>query len=77
MVEHFGGALDVLEAPMHGKPSPVMLKTGGGKCLRGLQSPFIAARYFFSFHDAVSTDARIVQFCFLVLVAAYFTVAHY
>ncbi|MBV8089022.1 MAG: anthranilate synthase component I, partial [Alphaproteobacteria bacterium] len=43
IVEYFGGALDVLETPMHGKPSLVRLL--GGRLLRGLPREFVVGRY--------------------------------
>ena len=46
MVEYFGGALDVLPYPQHGKPATVRLApSGGGKLLAGLPSQFKVARY--------------------------------
>jgi anthranilate synthase len=43
IVEYFGGALDVLGVPFHGKPSSVRVL--GGKLLRGLPSEFTVGRY--------------------------------
>jgi anthranilate synthase len=43
MVEHFGGELDVLAYPMHGKPSQIRVL--GGQIFAGLPSQFTAARY--------------------------------
>ena len=43
MVEYFGGALDVLDIPMHGKPSPVRLV--GESLLSGLGDNFTVGRY--------------------------------
>jgi anthranilate synthase len=43
MVEHFGGALDVLDTPMHGKPS--LIRVRGGRLFAGLPTEFIAGRY--------------------------------
>jgi len=43
MVEHFGGALDVLAQPMHGKPS--MVRNLGGRLLAGLPDRFTVGRY--------------------------------
>jgi anthranilate synthase len=43
MVEHFGGELDVLPYPMHGKPSRVTVL--GGQILEGLPAEFTAGRY--------------------------------
>jgi anthranilate synthase len=43
IVEYFGGALDVLGLPMHGKPSPV--RRLGGRLLRSLPQQFIVGRY--------------------------------
>jgi anthranilate synthase len=43
MVEHFGGALDVLSYPMHGKASHIHVL--GGRIFAGLPTDFAAARY--------------------------------
>ena len=43
MVEHFGGTLGVLPAPVHGKPSLVRVR--GGRLFEGLPHEFIAGRY--------------------------------
>jgi len=43
IVEHFGGALEVLPAPVHGKPAEVRVL--GGRLLAGLPARFRAGRY--------------------------------
>jgi anthranilate synthase len=43
MVEHFGGALELLARPMHGKPSEVRVL--GGHLFQGLPSRFTVGRY--------------------------------
>jgi anthranilate synthase len=43
IVEYFGGALDVLATPAHGKPSPV--RVVGGRLFRGLPAEFTVGRY--------------------------------
>ncbi len=43
IVEYFGGALDVLKTPMHGKPSTVRVL--GGRLLQGLPAEFVVGRY--------------------------------
>jgi len=43
MVEHFGGALGVLDYPMHGKASRI--RVVGGRILDGLPPEFTAGRY--------------------------------
>ncbi|MBE9606836.1 anthranilate synthase component I [Acetobacteraceae bacterium H6797] len=43
MVEYFGGALDVLAEPMHGKPSPII--NHGGRLLADLPERFTVGRY--------------------------------
>jgi anthranilate synthase len=43
IVEYFGGALDLLGTPMHGKPSRV--RVVGGRLFRGLASEFTVGRY--------------------------------
>lgn len=44
LVEHFGGVLDVLEYPMHGKPSMINVMDASG-LFSGLGSSFKAGRY--------------------------------
>lgn len=43
IVEHFGGELDLLPTPMHGKPSRV--QASGGRLFNGLPDQFEAGRY--------------------------------
>ena len=43
IVEYFGGSLDVLGIPCHGKPSPVRVL--GGSLLKGLPPEFTVGRY--------------------------------
>jgi len=43
IVEYFGGSLDVLDLPMHGKPSLVQVL--GGRMLSGLPRQFTVGRY--------------------------------
>ena len=43
VVEYFGGALDVLAMPMHGKPS--VITNRGGRLLAGLPERFTVGRY--------------------------------
>jgi anthranilate synthase len=43
IVEYFGGALDVLDVPVHGKPS--LVRVLGGRLLRGLPQEFVVGRY--------------------------------
>jgi anthranilate synthase len=43
MVEYFGGALDVLDTPMHGKPSVV--RASGNRLFGGLPGEFTVGRY--------------------------------
>ena len=43
IVEHFGGTLDILPSPMHGKPSEVLVK--GGRLFEGVPERFTAGRY--------------------------------
>ncbi|HXP04973.1 MAG TPA: anthranilate synthase component I [Stellaceae bacterium] len=43
IVEYFGGALDVLDVPMHGKPS--VIKASGNRLFGGLPSEFTVGRY--------------------------------
>jgi anthranilate synthase len=43
IVEYFGGSLDVLDLPMHGKPS--LVRVLGGRLLSGLPREFTVGRY--------------------------------
>jgi anthranilate synthase len=43
IVEYYGGVLDVLDTPMHGKPS--LVRVLGGRLLRGLPHEFVVGRY--------------------------------
>jgi anthranilate synthase len=52
LVEHFGGKLDTLSTPTHGKPSTVRIV--GGKLLAGLPEEFTAGRYHSLFAPADS-----------------------
>lgn len=49
IVEYFGGKLDVLEYPMHGKPSAI--KILGGQLFTGLSTHFLAGRYHSLYAD--------------------------
>jgi anthranilate synthase len=52
IVEYFGGSLDLLDVPMHGKPS--LVRVLGGRLLRGLPPEFTVGRYH-SLHARRST----------------------
>ncbi len=52
IVEYFGGVLDVLEVPYHGKAS--LVRVLGGRLLRGLPREFTVGRYH-SLHARRST----------------------
>ncbi len=56
MVEHFGGALDVLDYPMHGKTSRI--RVVGGRLFEGLPKEFAAGRYhsLFAIRDRLPAD---------------------
>jgi len=54
IVEHFGGDLDVLEIPMHGKPSTVTLLPAAADLFEHIPKTFTAARYH-SLHARKST----------------------
>jgi anthranilate synthase len=43
IVEYFGGALDVLDTPMHGKPS--VIRAAGNRLFGGLPGEFAVGRY--------------------------------
>ena len=55
IVEHFGGALDVLPKPMHGKPSEV--RVSGGRLFDGLPERFEAGRY----HSLIALRERMPE----------------
>jgi anthranilate synthase len=52
IVEYFGGSLDVLDVPVHGKPS--LVRVTGGRLLRSLPNEFTVGRYH-SLHARRST----------------------
>lgn len=60
MVEHFGGVLDVLEYPMHGKPSLINVLDSSG-LFAGLGASFTAGRYhsLYARRNAVPTDLMV------------------
>ena len=45
MVEHFGGSLDVLDEPLHGKPTPISVTDKGSYLFQNMPPTFTAARY--------------------------------
>lgn len=59
MVEHFGGSLDVLELPMHGKPSRA--RVTGGRLFAGLPAEFTVGRYhsLFAERAAIPGDLEV------------------
>ena len=52
IVEYFGGSLDTLDPPVHGKPS--LVRVLGGRLLHGLPGEFAVGRYH-SLHARRST----------------------
>jgi anthranilate synthase len=56
IVEHFGGTLDVLPTPMHGKPSAI--RVTGGRLFEDLPDTFQAGRYhsLFAVRDTLPAD---------------------
>jgi anthranilate synthase len=56
VVEHFGGALGVLDYPMHGKASRI--RVIGGRIFEGLPTEFAAGRYhsLYAIRDALPPD---------------------
>ncbi|KAA2213215.1 anthranilate synthase component I [Teichococcus oryzae] len=58
MVEHFGGALDQLAEPMHGKPSEI--RNLGGQLLAGLPERFTVGRYHSLHARKVALPAELV-----------------
>jgi anthranilate synthase len=59
IVEHFGGKLDVLGYPMHGKPSEIAVR--GGRLWEGLPERFHAGRYhsLFAVRDTLPDALRV------------------
>lgn len=59
LVEHFGGALEVLAYPMHGKPSRIRVLTG--RMFTGLPNEFTAARYhsLYAVRDKLPPELRV------------------
>jgi anthranilate synthase len=59
MVEHFGGALGVLDYPMHGKPSRIRVL--GGRLFEGLPEEFVAGRYhsLFAIRDRLPAELSV------------------
>ena len=59
MVEHFGGTLDLLQLPMHGKPSTI--SSMEGKLWEGIPERFQAARYhsLYARRDTLPRELRI------------------
>jgi anthranilate synthase len=57
IVEHFGGSLDVLDVPMHGKPSPV--RVTGNSILSGLEDGFTVGRYHSLYADRGTLPAAL------------------
>lgn len=59
IVEHFGGRLDVLPYPMHGKPSEVRVL--GGRLFAGLPESFTAGRYhsLYAVRDALPAELEL------------------
>src|SRR6266849_1038152 len=60
MVEHFGGALDVLSYPMHGKASRIRVL--GGRIFEGLPKEFTAGRYhsLFAIREKLPSDLVVI-----------------
>jgi len=58
IVEHFGGTLDVLPKPMHGKPS--LVRNLGGRLLAGLPAQFTVGRYH-SLHACRATLPAVLR----------------
>jgi anthranilate synthase len=59
IVEYFGGALDILPTPFHGKPSRIRVL--GGRLLRGLPGEFVVGRYhsLFARRDRLPPDLSV------------------
>ena len=59
IVEHFGGTLDTLAVPVHGKPSAVALVDGGGTVFTGLPPRVTAGRYHSLHADEAALPASL------------------
>ncbi len=57
IVEHFGGKLDVLDYPMHGKPSRI--RVSGGVLFDGFPDEFVGGRYHSLYATDVPADLRV------------------
>jgi anthranilate synthase len=57
--EYFGGKLGVLDYPMHGKPSKVNMRGGGGRFFQGLPAHFTAGRYHSLFVERGSLPSEL------------------
>jgi anthranilate synthase len=59
IVEHFGGELDLLATPVHGKPS--VIRATGGRLFEGLPEQFQAGRYhsLFAVRDTLPAQLRV------------------
>jgi anthranilate synthase len=59
IIEYFGGALDILPTPFHGKASPIRVL--GGRLLRGLPGEFVVGRYhsLFARRDRLPPDLSV------------------
>jgi len=59
IVEYFGGALDILPTPFHGKPSRIRVL--GGRLLRGLPGEFVVGRYhsLYARRDRLPSDLSV------------------
>jgi len=59
IAEHFGGRLDILPKPMHGKPSPI--EVSGGRLFEGLPETFEAGRYhsLFAVRDSITAPLQV------------------
>jgi anthranilate synthase len=60
MVEYFGGELDILEIPMHGKPSCVRVEASG--MFDGLPETIVAGRYhsLYAIEDRLPAEIEVV-----------------
>lgn len=54
LVEYFGGELEQLEIPMHGKPSQILIENSQAHIFTGIDSPFQAGRY----HSLIADESK-------------------
>jgi anthranilate synthase len=61
MVEYFGGTLDVLDEPLHGKPTPITVTDPASYLFKNMAPTFTAARYhsLYAVRDTLPSMLRV------------------